>query len=156
MADIKSNIVENYLRQQMMQAGKEEDNDDQCQAIQAIQIPDDASLIEFKQNVRAWMEADNYIKKLQQAAKEKNVQKKCLTEKILSFMAKFNIEDLNTKDGKLRYKITYVKEPISQKIIKQKVSEYFTTTKSSDELVHKVFDEREKTPKPTLRRVNVR
>jgi hypothetical protein len=155
MTDMKRTIVESYLQQQLMQAGKNEDND----ITKDIEPLDDASLLEFKQNVRMWMETDNYVKKLQGALKEKSIQKKILTEKILNYMTRFNDQsiDLNTTNGVLRYKISYVyKEPISQSIIKRKVSEYFSTTKSSDELMQKVFESREKTPKPTLRRVNVR
>ena len=34
-------------------------------------------------------------------------------------MARFNIEDLNTKEGIIRYKKTFVKEPLTQKMIKE-------------------------------------
>lgn len=85
------------------------------------ELPDSASLDEFKNQVRIWMELDHSIKQLQQLSRERRTFKKLLTEKILTFMARFNIDDLNTKDGRLLYKMTYVRSPLTQTTIRQRV-----------------------------------
>lgn len=157
--NIKNRIIESYLTHQLsasMGGGSQgPDYDAMSETSNVIDIPDSTSLQEFKAQVRAWIETDNVIKKLQQAMKDKIKVKKELTQKILNFMSKYNIEDLNTKDGKLRYKVAYVRAPLSQKTIKQKMLEYYDPHKSGDELSKMIFDTREKIPKPTLRRVQI-
>ena len=112
-------------------------------------------LDEFKQNVQDWMNIDNQMKRLEVALKERRKKKKDLNLKILEFMSKFNIEDLNTKEGIIRYKKTYVKEPLSQKIIKEKLLDIFKNDKENTERVENIFTNREKIEKTSLRRINI-
>ena len=62
-------------------------------------------------------------------------------------MGKFNIEDLNTKDGIIRYRKTFVKEPLSQKTIKTKLEELFKDDVENFEKISKIFTDREKVEK---------
>ena len=112
-------------------------------------------LDEFKQNVQDWMNIDNQMKRLEVALKERRKKKKDLNLKILEFLSKFNIEDLNTKEGIIRYKKTYVKEPLSQKIIKEKLLDIFKNDKENTERVENIFTNREKIEKTSLRRINI-
>ena len=112
-------------------------------------------LDEFKQNVQDWMNIDNQMKRLEVALKERRKKKKDLNLKILEFMSKFNIEDLNTKEGIIRYKKTYVKEPLSQKIIKEKLLDIFKNDKENTQRVENIFTNREKIEKTSLRRINI-
>ena len=156
MAEIKCKIIENYLQQQMKTCGPGScEYDSMDHAIQPIEIPDDNTLAEFKQQVRMWIETDNMIKKMHEAIKERNCVKKALTTHILAFMSKYNIEDLNTREGKLRFKMSQTKQPLTQKMIKEKVKEHFNMTTSCDELMDKVFQVRDKQAVPTLRRVKI-
>ncbi len=121
-----------------------------------VQAPDNMSLEEFKHQVKMWMELDNQIKKMNEILKEKKAVQKILTEKVLSFMARYNIEDLNTKDGKLRYKVTQVKPTVKQTAIKKKLQDFFEYDKALAEKVMKaVFDDaaQPKVEKPSLRRL---
>jgi CO dehydrogenase/acetyl-CoA synthase beta subunit len=70
-------------------------------------------------------------------------------------MGRFNIEDLNTKEGIIRYRKTYVKEPLSQKTIKTKLEELFKNDLDTFEKVQKIFTEREKIEKTSLRRLKL-
>ena len=70
-------------------------------------------------------------------------------------MHRFNIEDLNTKDGIIRYRKTFVKEPLSQKTIKTKLIEMFKDDQSTMEKVEKIFTDREKVEKTSLRRLKL-
>ena len=121
-----------------------------------VHAPDNMSLEEFKHQVKMWMELDNQIKKMNEILKEKKAVQKILTEKVLSFMARYNIEDLNTKDGKLRYKVTQVKPTVKQTAIKKKLQDFFDYDKALSEKVMKaVFEDtaQPKVEKPSLRRL---
>jgi len=143
MDNIKNQIINSYLSQQMMA--------EECREIQPIDVPSPNELEEFKNCVKIWITVDNNIKKLQATVKEQNGMKKEVSKKILSFMSRFNIEDLNTKEGKLRYKVTQVKTPLSQTQIKSKIETSYQVGMPVNELTSKVF-ERETKDKHSLRR----
>ena len=115
----------------------------------------EALLEEFKSHVKDWLELDNQLKRLAAAAKERRKKKNDINLKILEFMGRFNIEDLNTKEGIIRYRKTYVKEPLSQKTIKTKLEELFKDDLDTFEKVQKIFTEREKIEKASLRRLKL-
>jgi len=121
-----------------------------------VKVPDNDNLEKFKNDVRIWMEIDNNIRNIKKALKERNDAKKVLTNKILEFMGRFNIEDLNTKEGvKLRYQINNVTIKPSKKDIECRLKENFGKVESVDELTQRVFTCQKK-EKPTLRRINNR
>ena len=115
----------------------------------------EALLEEFKGHVKDWLELDNQLKRLAAAAKERRKKKNDINLKILEFMGRFNIEDLNTKEGIIRYRKTYVKEPLTQKTIKTKLEELFKNDQDTFEKVQKIFTEREKIEKASLRRLKL-
>lgn len=146
----KRELLETYLKQQQANqqtTGRVE------QAL--VHAPDNMSLEEFKHQVKMWLELDNQVKKMNEVLKEKKAVQKILTEKILSFMARYNIEDLNTKDGKLRYKVTQVKPTVKQTAIKKKLQDFFDYDKELASKVMKAVFEgpEEKVEKPSLRRL---
>lgn len=120
-----------------------------------VETMNEALLEEFKDNVQAWMDLDNQLKRLEAASKQRKTKKKELNEKILDFMAKYNIEDLNTKQGVIRYKKVFVKEPLSQKIIKERLSDLFKDDQTNYEKIEKIFTDRGKIEKQSLRRVKL-
>lgn len=120
-----------------------------------VETMNEALLEEFKDNVQAWMDLDNQLKRLEAASKQRKTKKKELNEKILDFMAKYNIEDLNTKQGVIRYKKVFVKEPLSQKIIKERLSDLFRDDQTNYEKIEKIFTDRGKVEKQSLRRVKL-
>ena len=115
----------------------------------------EALLEEFKSHVKDWLELDNQLKRLAAASKERRKKKNDINLKILEFMGRFNIEDLNTKEGIIRYRKTYVKEPLSQKTIKTKLEELFKDDLDIFEKVQKIFTERGKIEKTSLRRLKL-
>jgi hypothetical protein len=115
---------------------------------------DDALLQDFKTDVRTWLELDSTIKRLQSALKDRREAKRQLTERILQFMAEHNIEDLNTKDGRLRYKVTYVRAPLTHVAIRDKLFAYFESNQNAAEsLVSVLFGQRERKERSCLRRL---
>jgi Family of unknown function (DUF5760) len=122
-----------------------------------VAVPDDAVVDDFKSDVRAWLAADNELKRLTASVKEKKRQKDALSEKIMGFMSKFNVEDLNTRDGRLRYKVTSVMAPLSQKMIKERLASVLRTKLGDDDAavhdVHEAVFGRERVDKVSLRRL---
>jgi hypothetical protein len=119
-----------------------------------VEVPDPVDLENFKQQVRTWVELDSSMKKLQAAIKERRSYKKMLTDKILAFMDRYNIEDLNTKEGRLRYNVVYVKPALSQKDIKSKLEQYFASDAvTGQNVVSAVFETSERLAKVNLKRL---
>lgn len=132
--------------------GEEPEGDTEGQQI--VEDLDHALLEEFKNQVRTWWELDTAIKRLQAALKDRRAMQNTLGARILDFMRKHNIEDLNTKEGILRYKASFVKAPLSQKVVKTKLMEYFQQDQRAVDFLKKMFDERERVEKVSLRRLH--
>jgi len=131
------------------------ENDVAIDQNQLTESMNEMMLEEFKENVKAWTLADNQVKRLNAASKQLKTKKKELNEKILDFMARFNIEDLNTKEGIIRYKKTFVKEPLTQKMIKEKLNELFKDSDTHLEKINEIFTNRNKVEKTSLRRLKI-
>ena len=117
----------------------------------------DTQLEDFKNKVKIWIKLDNEIKELSNKIKvldnERKQRKKymmTLTPHILSYMSSNEIEELNSRDGRLRYKASMVKPPLTQKDIKSKL---YTAFQNNHEDLDRIFNEREKIQKVTLRRL---
>lgn len=119
-------------------------------------IPYDESVNEFKKYVAAWIELDTIVTRLQQTLKEKRELKKKVSQKIIGFMSRNNVEDVNTRDIKLRYKVVNAKAPLSKKEIRERLMDQY----KNDETVGKkiadaVFEQSSTVEKPTLRRLKL-
>lgn len=166
MSQNTNGLMEQYLRQQQTQQyGTSEVGSETGSAIYGgkakdttvAEVPDNISLEEFRHQVKMWIEIDNQVKKMQQLIKEKKNVQKVLSEKVLTFMQRYNIEDLNTKDGnKLRAKVSYSKPTVKSTNIKEKLINYFEHDKeTANKVVKAVFaeDETPKVQKVSLRRL---
>lgn len=123
---------------------------------QLVPIEQNISLEEFREYVRKWLELDNGIKKAQEAIRERKKIRDKLSYVISAFMCKYNIEDLNTKEGRIRCKVSTVKAPVSQKLVKQKITDYFSHDESrSQDILNKIYEERPCTEKVSLRRLKI-
>jgi hypothetical protein len=117
----------------------------------------DASLDDFKNRVKIWMRLDNELKELDAKMKlldnERKQRKKymlTLTPYILTYMNQNEIEELNSKDGRLQYKTSMRKVPLSQKLLKNELYNCFGDQKAT---LDKIFVEREKVERVILRRI---
>ena len=148
----------NHLNNNIQQSDLAEDilnNDVAIDETQMTESMNEIMLEEFKKNVQNWMTFDNQMKRLAAASKVLKVKKKELNEKILDFMVRYNIEDLNTKEGIIRYKKTFVKEPLTQKLIKEKLQDIFKDNETDLEKVNEIFNNRGKVEKTSLRRLKL-
>lgn len=123
--------------------------------LKTVQLPDKETLDKFKDLVHMYIQTDDLKKRLQEATREQVNKVKKLSHSILMFMAKYDIEDLKASDGvRLRYKKTMVKEPLSAKIIKERIEEKYDELKgkSKEEIEHEIFG-RKNVEKVSLRRL---
>lgn len=119
-------------------------------------LPDNISVEDFSVLVKKWIELDNWIKKSQEIAKQKRKQKDKLGEVITHYMCRYNIEDVNTSEGKIRCKVRYVKSGVNQKVVKEKISEVLKDNEETcNTLMSKIFEERDKVEKVSLRRIKI-
>jgi hypothetical protein len=123
---------------------------------QSDELPDNISIEDFTTLVQKWIEIDNWLKKSQDIMKEKRKQKDKLKKVITHYMSKYNIEDLNTSEGKIRCKVQYVKSGVNQKVVKNKIVEFMQNNEEQcNALITKIFNEREKVEKMSLRRIKI-
>jgi len=147
--DLNENISKSDLADDIMK------NDIAIDETQMTESMNEIMLEEFKKNVQNWMTIDNQMKRLAAATKQIKNKKKEMNEKILDFMVRYNIEDLNTKEGIIRYKKTFVKETLTQKMIKDKLNDIFKDNNTNLEKVNEIFNNRDKVEKTSLRRLKL-
>ena len=147
--DLNENISKSDLADDIMK------NDIAIDETQMTESMNEIMLEEFKKNVQNWMTIDNQLKRLAAATKQIKNKKKEMNEKILDFMVRYNIEDLNTKEGIIRYKKTFVKGTLTQKMIKDKLNDIFKDNNTDLEKVNEIFNNRDKVEKTSLRRLKL-
>lgn len=125
-------------------------------ALVLYDVPENISLEEFKNYVKKWIEYDNFIKKAKQVIKEKKKIRDELNKVIIKFMCKYNIEDINTKEGRIRCKTSVVKPAVTQKVVKQRISDYFKDNENKkEEILHKIYEQQEQVERVSLRRLKI-
>ena len=137
-----TSLMNNYLEQQT--------------SLVTVSNIENITLEEFKKYVEKWLELDNFVKKAQDVIRQKKKARDDLSKVITVFMCKYNIEDLNTKEGRIRCKVATSKAPISQKVIKQRITDYFGVNEEQKQaIISKIYEEREEREKVTLRRLKI-
>ena len=120
------------------------------------ELPENISIEDFSNLVKKWIELDNWIKKSQELTRQKRKQKDKLSSVITHYMSRYNIEDLNTSEGKIRCKVRLVKSGVNQKVIKEKINEILKDNADTcNTLLTKIFEERDKVEKISLRRIKI-
>ena len=107
---------------------------------------------ELKGNVKQYLEIDDQIKALNKAISERRKTKKKLSEEILSTMKNFEIDNMNTKNGRLIYSVRKTKKPLNKKNLLSGLKIYFKDEDKSTEVTKVVLDNRETVEKISLRR----
>ena len=112
----------------------------------------EVELNQFKAMVKKWLSYDDEIRVLQNALKDRRAKKNELTPQVMDFMKNHEIEDLNTKDGKLKCYTSNRKKALTQKDIKHKLLGYFKNENKGEKCVEYVFGDREIKEVMNLRR----
>ena len=106
---------------------------------------------QLKLNVKSYLEIDDQIKALNKAISERRKKKNELSEEILSTMKKFEIDDMNTKNGRLIYSVSKRSKPLNKTNLISGLNIYFQNEEISKNVSKIVLDNR-----PSVEKVNLR
>jgi len=109
--------------------------------------------IEFKNNVKEWLLLDDDIITLQNAIKDRKVKKNELTPKILEYMEKYEINDLNTNNGKIKFTKSFQTKPLNKQFLISRLGDFFKDFSKGEKAASFILDNRDKEEKFKLRRV---
>lgn len=116
--------------------------------------PSEEDLELFRQQVAEWLKLDEHVRKLSVALRERKVHQRALAGKIQNFMIRYNYDNLNTQQGRIRSSVRTVKQPIRLSDVKSKLEELGDQPMTAQELFDRIFNtERPTTVKQSLRRV---
>jgi hypothetical protein len=103
--------------------------------------PTEQQLDEFKKTVAAWFQLDDEEKQLKKRAGERAMLKKRLTSSVVSFMQRFDIEALNTRDGQgtLKFFRREVSKMPAKSVQMQRISDFFGDPGDAERFATTVF-----------------
>jgi len=107
---------------------------------------------QLKTNVKNYLEMDDQIKALNKAIVERRKKKNELSEEILGTMKKFEIDNMNTKNGKLIYSSSKSTKPLNKSNLISGLNLYFKDEDKAKNVSKLVLESREKVEKVKLRR----
>jgi hypothetical protein len=114
----------------------------------------------FKAIVKFYSKTDNEIKEIKSKVRLLNLEIKKrketlekLSGSIMSFMAQNEIDELNSKQGVIRYKTSVVKAPLTTKKVKEELYDKLSQNSQVKSILDKVFEERDKVEKKSLTRI---
>jgi hypothetical protein len=142
------------IQDEVSEYDDEEDDEEEEVNIDPLVFSDtNPEFVNFKQNVKDWVTLDDDIKTLQDAIKKRKKRINELTPIILDFMKRFNINDLNTQNGQLRYTTSLLAKPVNKNFLLSKLGEFFKDNEKSQVLTTYIYDNRIKEEKVKLKRV---
>ena len=92
----------------------------------------------FKNLVNDWFKYDDVIRKLKIAIRERKTLQQVLNNKIQDFMFKYNYNDLNTQNGRLKTNVKNVQKPINIKEVREIINNNKNLT--GEELLNMIFN----------------
>ena len=122
------------------------DNESQNTIIKSQPPPlTDALKQHFKSSVVSWLSIDEEIAELQSKIKVlKDKKKKEVEPEIMDFMKTYNISDLNTQNGRLKYSEKNVKKGLNKKSIMENLILYYNNNEDkAEEVTNFIYDNRE-------------
>ena len=131
----------------------EQDYDDDYDDNTNLLNDDNEEFVEFKINVKEWLTLDDDIITLQKAIKDRKTKKNDLTPKILDFMNRFKINDLNTINGKLKFTKSLQTKPLNKQFLISRLGDFFKDFTKGEKAASFILENRDKEEKLKLRRV---
>ena len=98
--------------------------------------PDEMDI--FKNLVNDWFKFDDAIRKLKIAIRERKTLQQVLNNKIQDFMFKYNYNDLNTQNGRLKTNVKNVQKPVNIKEVREIINNNKNLT--GEELLTMIFN----------------
>lgn len=115
---------------------------------------DETDMNIFKEDVKSWIDIDDKVTVLSREISLLKKKRLELNSKIVTFMRNYKIEDLNTNNGKLEYRVKHVKKGLSGKKIHENLLTYFKSDKDQAETIYKyLLANRIDIDKETLKRI---
>lgn len=154
--NVKQNDYETSIQSQILNNDDEysdDDNLDNNYDSTNVFNDNNKDFIDFKKNVKEWLLIDDDIMKLQNAIKERRVKKNELTPKIMDFMNNYQINDLNTQNGKLKFTKTQHTKPLNKQFLMAKIADYFKDMNKGEKITNFILENRDKEERMNLRRV---
>jgi hypothetical protein len=143
--DINTNLLNNDI---------DEDEDDNYEDNDTNLLNNDnEEFSEFKNSVKEWLTLDDDIITLQKAIKDRKFKKNDLTPKILDFMNRFKINDLNTLNGKLKFTKSLQTKPLNKQFLISRLGDFFKDFTKGEKAASFILENRDKEEKLKLRRV---
>lgn len=103
----------------------------------------ETELNDFKNKVKQWLSIDSDIDKLQNKIKELKKTKKNIEPDITSFMVNYNISDLNTDKGKIKYNERKTKKPLNKINIRNNLSQVINDDSQIEQAMQLIMNNRE-------------
>lgn len=111
----------------------------------------------FRSDVCMWLDLDTSIRALREGIRERQEAKLKLTKKITAFMERHEIADMSTRAGHIRFQVESVREPLSHRAIRDRISEFYSSSPgAASELSGAVFGNRQRCRRVSLKRVLLR
>ena len=107
---------------------------------------------QLKANVKIYLDMDDQIKALNKAIVERRKKKNELSKEILVTMKKYEIDNMNTKNGKLIYSTTKSSKPLNKTNLITGLNLYFQDEDKAKNVSKIVLDHRDKVETVKLRR----
>ena len=131
----------------------DDDDNDLNDQDETVFDDNDEEFIEFKNNVKEWLTLDDDIITLQKAIKERKNKKTELTPKVLDYMGRFNINDLNTNNGKIKFTKSMCTKPLNKQFLVSRLGDFFKDFSKGEKAASFILENRDKEEKIKLRRV---
>ena len=131
----------------------DEDIDENKDNLNETFTDDNEEFVEFKDMVKEWITLDDDILKLRNAIKERTKRKNDITPKIMDFMNKFEINDLNTNGGKLKFTKSLHTKPLNKQFLISKLGDFFKDFAKGEKIASYILENRDKAEVVKLRRV---
>ena len=109
--------------------------------------------LDFKENVKEWITLDDDIKTLNLALKERKQKKNELTPKVLEFMNEYEVHDVKTTDGQLKFSKSLTSKPLNKKYLVSRLGDFFKDYTKGEKAVDFIYENRDKEEKLKLKRI---
>ena len=112
----------------------------------------------LKKVVKDYLRIDNEIKEKQQVIKNLRDQQKIRKEYICKFMKTNDLEDINSKTGRLRYNYKEAPKALTEKKTIEYIIDYFGNSRreEADKLIETILAKRENRQVESLRRLKIK
>ena len=98
----------------------------------------------LEDHIKQWVLTDNQMKLYQEKVKDLRDQRNLLSEDILEFAKKNNLDNatIQISDGKLKFQTIKINEPLTFKFIKQCLEDCFESSKQVEQLITYIKEKR--------------